>query len=75
VFSGEGYGWERGQGSYPGKGGGGLSVLTGKGERLRFWVQFKVSMSKMDKDPQALTIGQAYIDAEVPMMWVTETPA
>lgn len=75
VVSGEGYGWERGQGRYPGKAGGGLSVLTGKGERLRLWVQIKVSMSKMDHDPQAFTQGQAYIDCEVPMMWVTETPA
>jgi len=71
--TGTGYGWIHGHGQYPGSDVG-LQVIAGSGDLLAMWVSVRVDLAKQDHDPRFFSTGQAYIDCDVPLMWVTEVP-
>ena len=71
--TGTGYGWIRGHGQYPGPNVG-LQVIAGSGDLLAIWVTVRIDLAKQDYDPQFFSTGQAYVDCDVPFMWVTEVP-
>ncbi len=69
--TGAGYGWVHGHGQFPGANLG-LQVIAGSGDLLAMWVVVRVSLSKQDFDPHFFTTGQAYLDCDIPFMWVDE---
>jgi hypothetical protein len=71
--TGTGYGWIRGHGQYPGPNVG-LQVIAGSGDLLAMWVTIRIDLAKQDYDPTFFTTGQAYVDCDIPFMWVTEVP-
>jgi hypothetical protein len=71
--TGTGYGWIRGRGQYPGANLG-LQVIAGSGDLLAMWVVVRIDLAKQDYDPQFFSTGQAYVDCDIPLMWVTEVP-
>ncbi|NJC72133.1 hypothetical protein HC031_20785 [Planosporangium thailandense] len=70
--TGTGYGWQNGKGQFPG-GDPGLSFVGTSADVFAIWVFVKVTMSKQDYDPTWFTTGQAYLDCEVPLMWVEQS--
>lgn len=71
--TGTGYGWQKGTGQYPGTDPG-LSFVATTEDVFAIWVFVKITMSKHDHDPRWFTSGQAYLDCEVPLMWVEQSP-